>query len=45
MPARTESTCRLIRPSTTQEVKQGATYFPGISAESAGARGICMHLE
>ena len=24
--------------------KQGLDYFTGVSAESAGAEGICMHL-
>ena len=37
-------TCRLIRAETTYEGKQALTYFHGISAESTGAQGICMHL-
>lgn len=37
-------TCRVIHPDETYEGKQGLAYFAGISAESAGARGICMHL-
>jgi hypothetical protein len=31
----------------TQEIfvgKQGLTYFAGISAQSAGAQGICLHM-
>lgn len=36
--------CRLIRAEEIYEGKQGFSYFAGISAESAGARGICMHL-
>jgi uncharacterized RmlC-like cupin family protein len=36
--------CRLFRPGETYRGKQGFDYFEGISAESAGARGICMHL-
>ena len=28
----------------TYDGKQGLTYFAGISAETTGARGICMHL-
>jgi uncharacterized RmlC-like cupin family protein len=36
--------CRLFRPGDTYHGKQGFDYFAGISAESAGARGICMHL-
>src|SRR5260221_7865778 len=37
-------TCTLVHSSETYEGKQGLTYFAGISAESAGARGICLHL-
>lgn len=36
--------CRIVRPSHTYDGKQGFTYFEGISRESAGAQGICMHL-
>lgn len=36
--------CRVIRAEGTYEGKQGFSYFAGISAESAGAKGICMHL-
>jgi uncharacterized RmlC-like cupin family protein len=34
----------VIRPADSYDGKQGLTYFSGISAESAGATGICMHL-
>jgi uncharacterized RmlC-like cupin family protein len=37
-------TCRVIRPETTYHGKQGLTYNAGLSAESVGATGICMHL-
>lgn len=37
-------TCRILRPETTYGGKQGFDYFHGISAESVGSRGICMHL-
>ena len=37
-------TCAIIRSKDTYEGKQGLTYFAGISTESAGAKGICMHL-
>ncbi|HEX2621930.1 MAG TPA: cupin domain-containing protein [Phototrophicaceae bacterium] len=37
-------TCRLIRATETYAGKQGFNYFHGISAESAGAQHICMHL-
>ncbi len=37
-------TCQLLRAGETYAGKQGFSYFHGISAERAGARGICMHL-
>ncbi len=37
-------TCAVIHTQDTYEGKQGLTYFAGISAESVGAKGICMHL-
>ena len=38
--------CRIIRSgrSATYAGKQGLDYFAGISAESCGAEGLCMHL-
>jgi uncharacterized RmlC-like cupin family protein len=36
--------CRLIRTDETYAGKQGFRYFAGISRESAGAQGLCMHL-
>lgn len=39
-----KATCVLIRGDKTYGGKQGLTYFAGISSESAGSRGICMHL-
>lgn len=36
--------CRLFRPGETYAGRQGFDYAAGISAETAGARGICMHL-
>lgn len=41
----TERDCRLFRPGDeTYAGKQGFDYAAGISAQSAGATGICMHL-
>lgn len=37
-------TCQVIRPASTYAGKQGFDYFVGISAESVGSQGICMHL-
>jgi uncharacterized RmlC-like cupin family protein len=40
----TKPSCRVIRSESTFHGKQGLDYFTGISAESAGATGICMHM-
>ena len=40
----TKLDCKLIKPNGTYEGKQAFTYFAGISSESAGSQGICMHL-
>ena len=40
----TKPTCRVIPSGSTFHGKQGLDYFAGISAESAGATGICMHM-
>jgi uncharacterized RmlC-like cupin family protein len=37
-------TCTVVRAGATYAGRQGFDYFAGISAESAGAKGICMHL-
>jgi uncharacterized RmlC-like cupin family protein len=39
-----QDTCRIVRGNGSYEGRQGLTYFAGISAESVGSRGICMHL-
>ena len=44
MSASATPTCTIIRSKETYDGKQGLTYFAGISAESAGAKAICMHL-
>ena len=44
MTSGTRPTCRVFRPHETYSGKQGLDYQAGISAESAGASGICMHL-
>ncbi len=43
-PSSPTATCRVIHPGEGHATKQAIDYFPGISAESAGATGICMHL-
>lgn len=39
-----QSTCQIFRPNDAYVGKQGFSYFHGISAESAGSQGICMHM-
>jgi uncharacterized RmlC-like cupin family protein len=36
--------CRLVRAAGSYQGKQGLEYFSGISAESVGAQGLCLHL-
>jgi uncharacterized RmlC-like cupin family protein len=36
--------CHVVRPDSTYAGKQGLDYFAGISAESVGAKALCMHL-
>ncbi|MFI5385705.1 MAG: cupin domain-containing protein [Fimbriimonadales bacterium] len=36
--------CKLIRCGAHFSGKQGLSYFAGIAAETAGSKGICMHL-
>ncbi|MDW6026214.1 cupin domain-containing protein [Mesorhizobium sp. BAC0120] len=44
MTVKSKPTCRLIRPDNTYDGKQGLSYFEGISTETVGAKGICMHI-
>src|SRR5260370_29089649 len=37
-------TCQIVRPGGTYDGKQGFSYFEGLSAQSVGSQGICMHL-
>jgi uncharacterized RmlC-like cupin family protein len=36
--------CALIHPQATFAGKQGFTYLAGVSSETAGATGICLHM-
>ncbi len=38
------ASCRIVRSGEGFRGKQGLDYLSGISAESAGATAICMHL-
>ena len=37
-------TCRVIRPDDAYAGQQGLIYFAGVSTETVGSHGICMHL-
>lgn len=36
--------CHVIRNEDTYQGKQGLTYFTGISKESVGSEGVCLHV-
>jgi uncharacterized RmlC-like cupin family protein len=36
--------CKIVRGAGGFRGKQGLDYFTGISAETAGARAICLHM-
>ncbi|MBS1713091.1 MAG: cupin domain-containing protein [Armatimonadetes bacterium] len=36
--------CRVVREQKGFEGVQGLSYFQGVSRESTGSQGICMHL-
>lgn len=36
--------CKVIRGGAAFHGKQGMDYFAGVSAQSAGSAGICMHM-
>jgi uncharacterized RmlC-like cupin family protein len=43
-PARPdEAVCRIVRGGEGYEGRQGLSYAAGISAESVGAQGLCLH--
>jgi uncharacterized RmlC-like cupin family protein len=44
MTTQQKPTCKVIRPNSTYDGKQGFSYFAGIAAETTGSTGICMHL-
>ena len=33
----------IVTPSTQQQGQQGLTYFEGISAQTSGSTGLCLH--
>jgi uncharacterized RmlC-like cupin family protein len=36
--------CQVVRPDQSYTGAQGLDYFVGVSAESVGAKALCMHL-
>jgi len=38
-----EATCRVVRNGEARGGKQGLRYFEGISAETSGSNGLCLH--
>jgi uncharacterized RmlC-like cupin family protein len=44
MAERSAPACTVVRAGEAYTGKQDLAYFPGISAETAGAQGLCMHL-
>ncbi|MBM9594419.1 cupin domain-containing protein [Roseitranquillus sediminis] len=44
MERQRDSECLVVRWGEPYHGKQGLSYFAGISAETTGASGICMHL-
>lgn len=36
--------CVVVRPDSSYDGKQGFSYFSGISRETAGSTGLCMHM-
>lgn len=39
-----QPTCAVIHSSEAYTGKQGLDYLPGVSAQTTGSRGLCMHL-
>jgi uncharacterized RmlC-like cupin family protein len=44
METGTKPTCKVVSSTEPYQGKQGLTYMAAISAESVGARAICMHM-
>ena len=44
METSAKPTCRVISSTDSYHGKQGLNYNAAISAESVGAKGLCMHL-
>jgi uncharacterized RmlC-like cupin family protein len=44
MDASSKLTCRVVRPGSTYDGRQGLSYFEGIAAETVGSKALCMHV-
>ena len=44
MSSNEKPTCRIVRPDSTYDGKQGFRYFAGIAVETVGAQALCMHV-
>ena len=44
MDAKPKPTCKIVKPHHTFGGKQGLNYLEGITAETVGSKGICMHI-
>jgi uncharacterized RmlC-like cupin family protein len=44
MTSLTQPSCVVIRPEATYPGKQGLNYTAAVSAETVGAKALCMHL-
>src|SRR5579883_2665197 len=42
--ADSKPTCVLVQRSVEYQGKQGLEYFTGVAAETAGSRGLCLHM-
>jgi uncharacterized RmlC-like cupin family protein len=36
--------CVVVEPAARHNGKQGLSYFEGISAQTAGSKGLCLHM-
>jgi uncharacterized RmlC-like cupin family protein len=43
MAEQTPAAVRVVRPGQASEGQQGLTYFAGVSAQTAGSTGLCLH--
>ncbi|HEX3723497.1 MAG TPA: cupin domain-containing protein, partial [Nitrolancea sp.] len=44
MSAEQKPDCIVVRSDSSYDGKQGFSYFSGISHETAGSTGLCMHM-